>query len=161
MFPSSSRVKLNRVALKNVIGLKLVPRRRRVPTSGNMDHYPKQKEETRLVSELQSVKNTACVPNTNEHDQIPFTDKMGPESMSVTAGNVSEARLGESCARTQKARRRKPMEPCKGAHIQEFTAEGPRARGKYDQGEPYTRSRCRSDHLKKLCRLRFGATLQR
>ena len=116
--------------MTNVMGLKLAPRPRR--TSGNMDHYPKLKEETRQVSELQSVSNAACVPNTNELDQTPFMEKMGPEIVSVMAGDVPEAQLGESCVLKQKARRRRPVEPCKGARIQEVTAEGPHARGKYD-----------------------------
>lgn len=50
MFPSTSRIKLNRVTLKEVIGLRLAPRRRRVPKQKNI-LVDSTKEKGVLVSE--------------------------------------------------------------------------------------------------------------
>ncbi|XP_071356453.1 protein TOPAZ1 isoform X5 [Trachinotus anak] len=79
MFPSSSRVKLNRVALKDVVGLKLVPRRRRVPKSpNNMTPDPENKEST-------SVKATVSEPGSREPVPGVLTDRGGAENGPQTA----------------------------------------------------------------------------
>lgn len=158
MFPSSSRVKLNRVALKNVIGLKLVPRRRRVPTSQNnvTANSPKQ-EETHLVSELVSVKDTASVPNSYEPVQTSLTEQMGPENVTDKTHNISEGQ-SEDCVCTQKAKPRTDVESCKENGRKEFKQEGPSTRGKYQQSKPNTRSKCRLDYLRILCNLRLRFT---
>lgn len=80
MLPTSSRVKLNREVFKDVIGLKLVPRRRRVPAPlENVDSDPDEQEEP------------------------PRTLASGPESVDRDiTGEPRESRVG-----TPKAKRRK------------------------------------------------------
>ncbi|XP_073318978.1 uncharacterized protein topaz1 isoform X2 [Pagrus major] len=93
MFPCSSRVKLNRVAIKDVIGLKTAPRRRRVPTSLNTATAdPQTKEENQLVSEPVSVKDT--VSSNNEPVQTLLTEQMGPEKLTA---NIPEEEPVENC----------------------------------------------------------------
>lgn len=158
MFPSSSRVKLNRVALKNVIGLKLVPRRRRVPTSqNNVPALSPKQEENYLVSELVSVKDTASTPSSNEPVQTFFTDQMGPENVTDTARAIPEGQPEENCVGTQKAKRRK-NEPSNENASKEVKQEGPCTRGKYQQSKLNTRSKSRLDYLRKLCNLSLRFT---
>lgn len=159
MFPSSSRVKLNRVALKNVIGLKLVPRRRRVPTShNNVPALSPKQEENYLVSELVSVKDTASTHSSNEPVQTFSTDQMGPENVTVTARAIPEGQPEENCVGTQKAKRRKNVESSNENDSKEIKQEGPCTRGKYQQSKPNTRSKCRLDYLRKLCNLSLRFT---
>lgn len=132
MLPSSSRVKLNRVALKDVIGLQVVPRRRRAGDS-------KQPEESPLVSEAVSVKDTASV-------QTFLT--VGPENVTGTVGDTPEGEPEENCVGTQREKRNK-VQSCKGDNTVEFKPQGPDTRGK-----PNTRSRSSLDRLRKLCNLR-------
>ncbi|GAA6231834.1 uncharacterized protein topaz1 isoform X1 [Lates japonicus] len=156
MFPSSSRVKINRVALKDVVGLKLVPRRRRVLKSPNkVTADAKQHEEKKDVSGVMSVKNIASVPNSNKPVQSFLTDHMGPENVSDTASNTAEGEPEDSCVGTQKAKRRKRYEPCRDNVSMEFKQKGPYTRGKYHQSKPYTRSKCRLDHIRNTLNLRL------
>ncbi|XP_039978230.1 protein TOPAZ1 isoform X3 [Xiphias gladius] len=96
MFPSSSKVKLNRVALKDVVGLKLVPRRRRV-LPNNVTVASKQQEEKQEDSQVMSGKDTASVPNSNETVQSSLTDQMGPDSVTHTARNITEGEPEDNC----------------------------------------------------------------
>ncbi|XP_056254599.1 uncharacterized protein topaz1 isoform X2 [Seriola aureovittata] len=90
MFPSSNRIKLNRVALKDVVGLKLVPRRRRVPKSpDNVTAEPEKQEVT-------SVKETGSVPSSNEPVQSVYTDQRSPENVTDTVSNITEAKPEDS-----------------------------------------------------------------
>lgn len=156
MFPSSSRVKLNRVALTDVIGLQEVPRRRRVQKSlRNVTGDPKQPEDSQLVSEVVSVKDTASVPSSNEPVQTFLTDPVGPEKVTGTAGNTPEGEPEENCVGTQKAKRNN-VQSHKG--IDTFKPQGPYTRGKYQQSKPNTRTRSRLDRLRKLCNLRLRLT---
>nr|XP_033492084.1 protein TOPAZ1 [Epinephelus lanceolatus] len=73
MLPSSNRVKLNRAALRDIVGLKLGPRRRK----------------------LQSVKKTsASVSSGHEPDHDPVhrskTDRVGPGNGTETTGNPAD-----------------------------------------------------------------------
>lgn len=73
MLPSSSRVKLNRVALKDVVGLNVEPRRRRrLPNSVNNNEYKKTREEPKVVS----------------HEPVQ-TALTGPENVTGTTGTNS------------------------------------------------------------------------
>nr|XP_023010812.2 testis- and ovary-specific PAZ domain-containing protein 1 isoform X3 [Maylandia zebra] len=79
MFPSSSRVKLNRVALKDVVGLQLTPRRRRVPKLLNRISAESKKQEKNFDSvQLISEKDMVSPPGSNEPDQN-LTHTMGSE----------------------------------------------------------------------------------
>ncbi|XP_038581266.1 protein TOPAZ1 isoform X2 [Micropterus salmoides] len=98
MFPSSSRVKLNRVALKDVIGLKLVPRRRRVPKSQNNVNVTADSEENQEENQLQSMKDTNVtpLPCCSEHVQTPLTDQIWPENVTDTTGAIPEGEPEEN-----------------------------------------------------------------
>ncbi|XP_044028329.1 uncharacterized protein topaz1 isoform X2 [Siniperca chuatsi] len=129
MFPTNSRVKLNRVALKDVIGLKLVPRRRRVPKSqNNVTADSKKQEENQLVSELVSVKDTTSAHSSHEPVQTFLTDQMGPENVTHTACNIAEGEPEENCVGTQKAKGGHTAQLCKGNDSMEFKQEGPYTR---------------------------------
>lgn len=103
MFPSP-KVQLNPVTLKNIIGLKLVPRRRRLPTSQNnvTVNVPKQ-ERGHLVSELVSDKDTTSVCSTSEPQSL-LTEKIGPEKIADMAHIIPEGQPKENCVGTQKAK---------------------------------------------------------
>ncbi|XP_034560335.1 uncharacterized protein topaz1 isoform X4 [Notolabrus celidotus] len=89
MLPSCSRVKLNRVALKHVIGPRLVPRRRRDPGSA----VSKKEEETRT--------ETSTAHSSDEPVQKILTDQMCPTNVT----DISEAVPEENCLGTKRAKR--------------------------------------------------------
>ncbi len=141
MFPSSNRVKLNRVALKDVIGLKVVPRRRRVPEAlNNVTGDSKQQQESQLVCEVVSVKGSASGPSSYEPVQTCPTDPMGPESVTGAAGDIPEGEPEEESVGTQKAKGNN-VRSYKG---KEFKHQGPCTRGKHQQSTPNTRSKSRT-----------------
>ncbi|XP_059205635.1 uncharacterized protein topaz1 isoform X2 [Centropristis striata] len=88
MLPSTSRVKLNR----DLVGLKLVPRRRRPPQSLNK---VKNQEENQLVPELVSLKDPASVLHSEEAVQTSVRDQMGPENVTETSCNTAEGKPQE------------------------------------------------------------------
>lgn len=126
MFPSSSRVKLNRVALKDVVGLRLVPRRRRVPAPLNNVTTDSNKRD---VSEIVSVKDTSS----NDPVQTFLTEQTAPHKVSDTAGRDH----GGKCAAGTYTRT-----------DTEFKPEGPLTGGKYHQVKPNTRSKSRLERLR-------------
>lgn len=159
MFPCSSRVKLNRVVLKDVIGLKAAaaPRRRRVPTSLNTATAdPQTQEENQLVSEPVSVEDTASVSRNNEPVQTLLTDQAGPDKLT---SNILDEEPVENCLGTQKKKRSNNIVSCKGNTHRELKLEGPLTRGKYHHSKPNTRRKGRLDYLRKLCSLRLRCTL--
>lgn len=103
MFPCPSKVQLNPVILKNIIKLKLVPRRRRVATSQSnvTTNVPKQ-ERVHLVSELVSDRDTTSVCSTSEPQSL--TEKMGPEKIADMAHKIPEGQSEENCVGTLKAK---------------------------------------------------------
>ncbi|XP_039675949.1 protein TOPAZ1 isoform X2 [Perca fluviatilis] len=114
MLPSSNRVKLNRVAFKDLVR-QPVPRRRRLPKSfNNVTTDSKKQEENQLVSEPMSIKDTTSVPSSNEPVQTSKTEQLGPENVTDTTGNIADGEPEENCVGTQKARRRNHYQPCKG-----------------------------------------------
>ncbi|XP_031143063.1 uncharacterized protein topaz1 isoform X3 [Sander lucioperca] len=114
MLPSSNRVKLNRVALKNLVG-QPVPRRRRLPKSwNNVTTDSKKTEQNQIVSEPVSIKDKTSVPNSNEPVQTSKTEQLGPENVTDSTGNTANGEPEENCVGTQKARRRNNYQPCKG-----------------------------------------------
>ncbi|XP_068432276.1 uncharacterized protein topaz1 isoform X4 [Clinocottus analis] len=82
MLPSSSRVKLNRVAIKEFSGLHLEPRRRRLPKSVNIES--KTREETQLVS--------ASGPDGGEPAQTSLTGP-GSATDATAEGEPLESRV--------------------------------------------------------------------
>lgn len=104
MFPCPSKVKLNRVTLKNIIGLKLVPRRRRVPTSqNNVTVNVSKQERGHLVSELVSDKDSSTSVYSTSEPQSFLTEQMGPEKGVDRSHNIPEGQSEENCVGTQKA----------------------------------------------------------
>lgn len=73
---SSRRVKLNRVALKDVLQIKLMPRRRQLKP---LNDVVIKQEEKHVVSEIMSVKDAAI----DEQVQTFLTEKACPDSQSV------------------------------------------------------------------------------
>ncbi|TKS88907.1 Testis- and ovary-specific PAZ domain-containing protein 1 [Collichthys lucidus] len=74
MFPSSSRVKLNRAALKDAVELKVVPRRRRVHVTGDCQ----RQHENHKVTQLLSVKDNNNNKSTCRSVQTFLPSQMGP-----------------------------------------------------------------------------------
>lgn len=143
MFPSSSRVKLNRAALKDAVSLKLVARRKRVPESpSNVTAEARQQ----VVSKALSLVEADPVPNSSEPVLSFLTYQMGSEKVTHTSSNMPE---GEP----ETAKRKKYDQSCK-----DFKQEGPYTRGKYHQSRPHTRSKVKLDQLKKLCNLKLRFT---
>lgn len=160
MFPCSSRVKLNRVALKDVVGLKAAaaPRRRRVPTSLNTATAdPQTQEENLLVSEPVSVEDTASVSSNSEPVQTLLTDQTGPAD--TLTCNIPDEEPVEKCTCAQKEKRSSNIESCKGNKSRNLKLEGPLTRGKYHQSKPNTRRKARQDYLRRLCSLRLRCTV--
>lgn len=120
----SSRVKLNRVILKDVIRLKLVPSQRRPPTTQT----------------VVTAQDAASGPNIN--------GLTGTKKLNNKAHSIPEGQPEKNCKGMQKAKRCKNIECCKGNN-KEFKHEGPLTRGRYQQGRPNTRSKCRLDSLRK------------
>ncbi|XP_031143064.1 uncharacterized protein topaz1 isoform X4 [Sander lucioperca] len=97
MLPSSNRVKLNRVALKNLVG-QPVPRRRRLPKSwNNVTTDSKKTEQNQIVSEPVSIKDKTSVPNSNEPVQTSKTEQLGPENVTDSTGNTANGEPEENC----------------------------------------------------------------
>ncbi|KAA8586151.1 hypothetical protein FQN60_007720, partial [Etheostoma spectabile] len=159
MLPSSNRIKLNRVALKNLVG-QTVPRRRRLPKSlNNVTTDSKIQEENQQVCEPVTIKDTTSVPSSNEPAQTSKTEQLGPENVTDTTGNVADGESEENCVGTQKARRRNNYQPCKwNGSVVVDTQQGPYTRGKYQQSKPNTRSKCRLHSLKTFSNLRLRFT---
>ncbi|XP_044192199.1 uncharacterized protein topaz1 isoform X3 [Thunnus albacares] len=114
MFPSSHRVKLNRVALKDVVGLKLAPRRRRVSKPlNNVTADSNKQEEKHVVSEIVSVKDNSS----NEPVQTFLTEQMAPENDPDTASRDAGEKKCEP-------KRRNDFQSCKRKDT-ELKQEGP------------------------------------
>ncbi|XP_034455853.1 uncharacterized protein topaz1 isoform X3 [Hippoglossus hippoglossus] len=112
MFPSSSRVKLNRVALKDAAGLQPhFPRRRRVSRSPGKVPAESEKPE---ASEGTCAKDTAAVHGGDEP----------AESCSTRRGDPGNASGGTA----KETRRRKVMESRRESDGEEFEPEGPDTR---------------------------------
>lgn len=106
MFPSSSRVKLNRVALKDVVGLKLTPRRRRVPKLLNRISAESKKQEKNFDSvQLISEKDMVSPPGSNKPDQN-LTHTMGSEKKTQPPSTHDEEEPEENGSGTQKTKRK-------------------------------------------------------
>lgn len=128
MFPSSSRVKLNRVALKDVVGLKLTPRRRRVPKLLNRISAESKKQEKNFDSvQLISEKDMVSPPGSNKPDQN-LTHTMGSEKKTQPPSTHDEEEPEENGSGTQKTKSKVDSES-RGADKQ----DGPNTRGKYQQ----------------------------
>ncbi|XP_047460330.1 protein TOPAZ1 isoform X3 [Mugil cephalus] len=98
MFPSVSRVKLNR-AMLNDVGLNLVPRRRRLLKSLNNLESDSKTQTNNLVCEPVSQKDAASVPGSNEPVQTFLTRHMDSESVTGVARSLCEGEPS-SCRRT-------------------------------------------------------------
>ncbi|KAG7465552.1 hypothetical protein JOB18_022909 [Solea senegalensis] len=97
MFPSCSRVKLNRVALKDLAGVKLVPRRRRVPSA--LDDLTADAAKTQNQVERRDVCSSSGDDGPGVHKCVPQTE--GPET------EVTVAAAADCSGGTIKAKRRR------------------------------------------------------
>ncbi|CAB1437061.1 unnamed protein product [Pleuronectes platessa] len=122
MFPTSSRVKLNRVALTDVAGLQPhFPRRRRVSRSPS---------KVSAESEKPEASEGTCAKDTGEEPA---------KSCSTRRGDPGNARGGTA----KETRRRKLMESCRESDGAEFKPEGRDTRGEYHRSLSHTgRPRC-------------------
>ncbi|XP_058474532.1 uncharacterized protein topaz1 isoform X2 [Solea solea] len=111
MFPSSSRVKLNRVALKDLVGVKLVPRRRRVPSA--LDDLTADAAETQNQVERRVVRSSSSSSGDDGpgvHKCVPQTE--GPET------EVTVAAAADCCGGTIKAKRRRQESRKEACHVE-------------------------------------------
>ncbi|KAM8767463.1 uncharacterized protein topaz1 isoform 2-T2 [Acanthopagrus schlegelii] len=161
MFPCSSRVKLNRVALKDVVGLKAAaaaPRRRRVPTSLNTATAdPQTKEENLLVSEPVSVEDTASVSSNSEPVQTLLPDQTGPAD--TLTCNIPDEEPVEKCSFAQKEKRSSNIESCKGKRAK----SGDCRAGMWDRGDgedPGPGSHLMGAEMRTGKRIKLGASIQ-
>lgn len=130
MFPSSSRVKLNRVALKDVVGLKLTPRRRRLPKLLDRISADSKNQEKNFDSVQQmSEKDTVSPPGSNEPDQN-FTHTMGSERKTQAPSTHDEEEPEENGSGTQKTKSKVDSESRRADKH-----DGPNTRGKYQQSK--------------------------
>ncbi|XP_026202763.1 uncharacterized protein topaz1 isoform X1 [Anabas testudineus] len=107
MFPSSSRVKLNRVALKDAVRLKPIHRRRQV------SEPPTNEDRKQDLSEVVSVRD--------EPVQSFLKEQMNPEKVTIhTTCNTPEGEPGSCVGR---AKRKRSDQSCK-----DFHQEGPYTR---------------------------------
>lgn len=153
MLPSS-RVKLNRKALKDVIGLKLVPRRIRTSKSLNAAEpfgiFDKP-VDTQVTSEPLSVDENA-VSVTTEPVQNSSVVQGDLENMTGTPVITPEKAPAEENPSsptwkrrgTQQLKRRINFQSCKldDVDVKRVKEEGPYIRDEYDQSRPHTRGKC-------------------
>ncbi len=120
MLPSSKRVKLNRVALKDVAGLKQVPPRRRVHTWPNNVTADSSKQEEKLtVCCPVSVRDTAVGDVCSEQVKTVLTDRVCSENVTDTAGNIPEKKPEDRCVGMQKTIKKTMF-----SHSKEMTGGG-------------------------------------
>uniref|UniRef100_A0A667XAY7 Protein TOPAZ1 n=1 Tax=Myripristis murdjan TaxID=586833 RepID=A0A667XAY7_9TELE len=125
MFPASGRVKLNRATLKDVIGLQLVPRRRRVSKALTTADLPATPQKTQDRQRL--MENPVSIPG--EFVRPCSSDQMVPET--VTDTYVGAPKSGPSFSQTDGEGTRLPerSSPCKRTGIDLDTKhEGPYTR---------------------------------
>lgn len=147
MFPSSSRVKLNRVALKDVVGLKLTPRRRRLPKSLNKVLSDSRKQEGNLISEqLMSEKDIVSPPNRGDREQT-LTRRVVCENGTHTPSTL------DGGAPEEKIECKTHPESCRGNK-----QDGPNTRGKYTQGKSNSGSKRSADSFRDVSDLRLRFT---
>lgn len=150
MAPSSSRVKTDRAALKNILRLELVPRQTRILTSQHDNGTAKR------PSEVVAVRHSA--PTGQEQGQSFKIQQMGPENVTVTARSIPGGRAEENGVRWQKAMITTNVNSCEGNGRKGVIRDGPFTKGRYQQSKSTTRNKCRLDQVGKLCKLRMKFT---
>lgn len=145
MAASSSRVKTDRAALKNIFRLELVPRRARVLTSQHNNGTVKR------PSEVVVVRHSA--PTGQEPGQTFKIQQIGPENVTITARSIPGGRAEENGVRRKKAMITTNVKSCEGV-----IGDGPFTKGRYQQSKSTTRNKCRLDQVRKRCKLRMRFT---
>lgn len=131
MFPSSNRVKLNRLALKDVVGLKLAPRRRKTPKAaiGISPDFSKQRQN--VLSKPSSVEETASVSGDRDESSQTVPEPKSLEKQNDTLKRDLKGKLKGKHAVTQRAKRRSDLQSCTGDNM-ERKRSGPNTKGKYE-----------------------------
>lgn len=148
MLPSSSgRVKLNRVVLKDVMGIKLVPPRR-PPKPDTKGPTKSTKQEKNLVSEFISKEDAVLGSgDSSEPFKTLFIQQREAENGTDTVGDVLlvGGRLEQNANGTE-------LHFSSGCDMKPKQS-GPSTRGKYVQSKPQTRSSSLSEQQRRLCRV--------
>ncbi|XP_030597258.1 uncharacterized protein topaz1 [Archocentrus centrarchus] len=140
-------VKLNRVALKDVVGLKLTPRRRRLPKSLNKVPADIRKQEENLVSaQLMSEEDTVSPPSRSDREQT-LTRSVGSENGTHTSS------IHDGGEPVEKIESKTYPESRRGNK-----QDGPNTRGKYQQGKPNSSCKRRADPFREVSNLRLRFT---
>lgn len=150
MTPSSSRVKTDRAALKNIFRLELVPRRTRVLTSQHSNGTAKRPGEVVAVGH--------SAPSAQEPGQCFKIQQMGTENVTITARSIPGGRAEENCVRRQKAMTTTNVKSCEGDGREGLIRDGSFTKGRYQQSKSTTRNKCKLDQVRKLCKLRMRLT---
>lgn len=127
MLPSSSRVKLNRVPLKDVVGLELALQRRRPPKPKVKAFAKSPKQEKMSVSDFVSEEDAASGAGSNEPLQSGFVE---PENGAETP--CSHVPVGGKLEQNTNST---DLQLCPG-HDMERKQHGPNTRGKYEGNKP-------------------------
>lgn len=150
MAPSSSRVKTDRAALKNIFRLELVLRRARILTSQHNNGTLKR------PSQVVAVRHSA--PTGQEPGQTFKIQQIGPENLTITARSIPGGRAEENGVRRQKAMITTNVKSCEGNGREGLIRDGPFTKGRYQQSKSTTRNKCRLDQVRKRCKLRMRFT---
>lgn len=131
MLPTSSRVKLNRVALKDVVGLKLAPQRRRPVKAQVKTSTKSPKQEKMSVSDFVPEEDAASRSGSSKEPLKSVLIHGGePASGAGTPCSVGGKLEQNTCTELQ---------CCPGGDM-ERKQHGPNTRGKYEQ-QPSSRGR--------------------
>ncbi|XP_036001750.1 uncharacterized protein LOC118565418 [Fundulus heteroclitus] len=111
MFPTSNTVKLNRITLKDVVGLKIGPRKRRTPHKAADESPPKTCKS--VLSEPASEEAAASVCGDRDRPSFPLTPAASSEERKKDATRDNAGgRPQESHAAAQRAKRRSDLQSC-------------------------------------------------
>ncbi|XP_014904340.1 uncharacterized protein topaz1 isoform X1 [Poecilia latipinna] len=119
MFPSSSnRVKLNRLALKDVVGLKLAPRRRKTPKAAIDISPDSSKRHQNVLSNPLSVEETASVSGDRNESSQTVPEPKNLEKQNDALKDNLKGKLKGNYAVTQKAKWRNDLQSCTGDNME-------------------------------------------
>lgn len=149
MAPSSSRVKTDRAALKNIFRLELIPRQTRVTSQYNNG-------TAKRPSEVVAVRHSA--PTAQEPGQSFNIQQMDPENVTITARFIPGGRAEENGVRRQKVMITTNVKSCEGNDRDGVIRDGSFTKGRYQQSKSTTRNKCKLGQVRKLCKLRMRVT---
>uniref|UniRef100_A0A3B3YBS7 Protein TOPAZ1 n=1 Tax=Poecilia mexicana TaxID=48701 RepID=A0A3B3YBS7_9TELE len=124
MFPSSNRVKLNRLALKDVVGLKLAPRRRKTPKAAIDISPDSSRRHQNVLSNPLSVEETASVSGDRNESSQTVPEPKNLEKQNDALKDNLKGKLKGNYAVTQKVKWRNDLQSCTGDNM-EHKRSGP------------------------------------